>query len=64
LVTIPKEDFSEEKKLLVRLPKALHRQVRLMAYDLNVSMAELCRQGLELVFQRHDKDITKKQSQS
>jgi predicted HicB family RNase H-like nuclease len=42
-VSISKKDFSDEKKLLVRLPKELHRQTRLIAFDLNVSMEELCR---------------------
>lgn len=63
-MSIPKKEFLEEKKLLVRLPKGLHRQTRLLAYDLNVSMAELCRQGLELIVQNHDKDLAKKQSKS
>lgn len=54
-----KGNASEEKRLLIRLPKDLHRQVRLLAYDLNVSMAQLCREGLELMLQKHSKKIKK-----
>uniref|UniRef100_A0A0Q9YHZ8 Uncharacterized protein n=1 Tax=Candidatus Berkiella aquae TaxID=295108 RepID=A0A0Q9YHZ8_9GAMM len=61
---ISKKDFSDEKKLLVRLPKELHRQTRLMAFDLNISMAEICRQGLEQVVQSHIQASTNKQAES
>ncbi len=52
----------EEKMLLIRLPKELHHQARLMAYELNVSMAQLCREGLELVLQKHSKKEERKKS--
>jgi hypothetical protein len=45
----------EDKKLLVRLPKELHQQLRLLAFELNVSMAELCREGLELIIEKYRK---------
>lgn len=45
----------EEKKLLIRLPKELHQQLRLLAFELDVSMAELCREGLELIIQKYRK---------
>lgn len=54
----------QEKKLLVRLPKELHRQTRLLAFDLNVSMAELCRRGLEQVVLSYEKTFDYKQSKS
>lgn len=50
----------EEKKLLIRLPKETHREARLLAYELNVSMAQLCREGLELILQKHRKKNTTK----
>lgn len=48
-----KQNNPEEKKLLIRLPKELHQKLRLLAFELNVSMAELCREGLELIIQKH-----------
>jgi predicted HicB family RNase H-like nuclease len=59
-MTKEKESQSEEKKLLIRLPKELHHQARLLAYELNVSMAQLCREGLELVLQKHCKKLGEK----
>lgn len=50
-----KKNISEERKLLIRLPKELHRQVMLLAYELNISMAELCREGLALMLKKHGK---------
>ncbi|MBI2791823.1 MAG: hypothetical protein HYX61_07685 [Gammaproteobacteria bacterium] len=50
-----KKSDSEEKKLLVRLPNEMHRQLRLLAFYLNISMAELCRKDLEIVINSHVK---------
>ncbi|MBA2654438.1 MAG: toxin-antitoxin system HicB family antitoxin [Gammaproteobacteria bacterium] len=50
-----KQNNPEDKKLLIRLPKELHQKLRLLAFELNVSMAELCREGLELILQKHQK---------
>jgi len=56
------EPLSEEKKLLIRLPKDLHREAKLLAYELNISMAQLCREGLESVLQVHRKKIKGKKA--
>lgn len=56
------KDSSEEKKLLIRLPKETHRQARLLSFELNVSMAQLCREGLELVLQKYHKKLEGKKS--
>jgi predicted HicB family RNase H-like nuclease len=60
-VSITEKDSSKEKKLLIRLPKELHRQTKLLAYDLNVSMADLCCERLEMIVQKHEKKTAKKQ---
>ncbi|HAT1844406.1 hypothetical protein [Legionella pneumophila] len=52
----------EERKLLIRLSNELHRQVRLLAYDLNISMAQLCREGLELMLQKNHQRAAKTES--
>ncbi len=63
--TLPvvKKSYSEEKKLLVRLPTELHRKLRLLAFDMNVSMAEFCREGLEIVINSYI-NVEKRQSKS
>jgi predicted HicB family RNase H-like nuclease len=48
-----KKNVSEDKKLLIRLPKETHREARLLAFELNISMAQLCREGLELVVHKY-----------
>jgi predicted HicB family RNase H-like nuclease len=52
----------EDKKLLIRLPKELHRQVRLLAFEMNVSMRQLCKEGLEMVLQKYKKKSGNKKS--
>lgn len=60
---VVKKSYSEEKKLLVRLPTELHQKLRLLAFDMNVSMAELCREGLEIIINSYI-NVEKRQSQS
>lgn len=57
-----KKATSEEKKLLIRLPKETHRQARLLSFELDISMAQLCREGLELVLQKYHKKLEKKKA--
>lgn len=45
----------DETKLLIRLPKELHQQLRQLAFELNLSMAELCREGLEIILKKYRK---------
>jgi predicted HicB family RNase H-like nuclease len=37
-----KETSNQDKKLLIRLPGELHAELRLIAFKLNISMAEMC----------------------
>ncbi len=46
---------ADETKLLIRLPRELHKQLRQLAFELNLSMAELCREGIETILQKHQK---------
>jgi predicted HicB family RNase H-like nuclease len=50
-----KKEVPDDKKLLIRLPKETHREARLLAFELNISMAQLCREGLELALQKYKK---------
>lgn len=61
-MSIAEKKSLEEKKLLVRLPKDLHRKAKLMSYELNISMAQLCREGLEQVIDNHYKNGFDKQN--
>ncbi len=57
-----KKTLPEDKKLLIRLPTDIHRQARLLAFELNISMAQLCREGLEVVLQKYKKKLDGKKS--
>lgn len=57
---VKKNDRVEEKTLLIRLPKTLHHEVRLLAYELNSTMAALCREGLQIVLRQHNKQSEKR----
>ncbi len=52
-----RNSVSQEKKLLIRLPKELHQELRQLAFELNISMAELCREGLDIVLKKHGKKV-------
>lgn len=54
---------STEKQFLIRIPVELHDQLRFLSYQLNISMAQLCRKGLELII-RENKRCFEKRSQS
>lgn len=61
-MSIAEEKSIEEKKLLVRLSKDLHRKAKLISYELNLSMAQLCREGLEQVIDNYYKNELNKQN--
>jgi predicted DNA-binding protein len=48
---------TKEKQLLIRLPKETHKRAKFLAYELEISMADLCKEGLEMIFQKHNKKL-------
>jgi hypothetical protein len=42
----------EEKKLLVHMPREMWQRLRKLAFDKNVSMNQLCRQGIEYILKK------------
>jgi predicted DNA-binding protein len=42
----------EEKKLLVNMPKEMWQRLRKLAFDKNVSMNQLCREGIEYILKK------------
>lgn len=54
-MAVRKKDATEEKMLLVRIPKELHRQVRLLSVELDISTAELCKEALEMILEKYRK---------
>jgi hypothetical protein len=45
----------DERLFLVRLPKDLHQQIRKLSFDLKIPMAEICRQGLEMMLEKYQR---------
>ena len=52
----------EEKMLHIRLPKELHRQITMLSYDLDMTITDLCREGIEYVMQKYHKKLPKDKS--
>jgi hypothetical protein len=48
-----KKAKEKEKRYIVRLPQALHFKVKKLAFDLECHMSDLCREGLEMVLEKH-----------
>ncbi len=44
---------ADDKKLIVQMHKPMWEQLRRLAFDMNISMAELCRQGIEVVLEKY-----------
>lgn len=42
----------EEKKLLVQMPKEMWQRLRKLAFDKNISMNQLCREGIEYILKK------------
>ena len=59
LKPVPKDGDSsfiglpDDKKLIVQMHKPMWEQLRRLAFDMNISMAELCRQGIEVVLEKY-----------
>lgn len=45
----------DDKKLIVQMHKPMWEQLRRLAFDMNISMAELCRQGIEIILEKYKK---------
>ncbi|MBS0359559.1 MAG: hypothetical protein JSS53_09835 [Proteobacteria bacterium] len=54
-MTVEKEKHSKEKILPIRLSKELYKRMRILSFESEISMAELCRQGVEIILEKHEK---------
>ena len=48
---------ADDKKLIIQMPKTMWEQLRRLAFDLNISMAELCREGIGFVLEKNKKTV-------
>jgi len=46
----------DDKKLVIQLHKPMWEQLRRISFELNISMAELCRNGIDLILE-HNKEL-------
>lgn len=47
----------DDKKLVVQMSKPMWEQLRRLSFELNISMAELCREGIGFVLEKHKKAL-------
>lgn len=47
----------DEKRFTVRISRDMHYKAKLLSLELNESMQDLIKEGLELVFKKHNKSF-------
>ena len=52
----------ETKSIVIKVPVEMWANLRRLSYELNISMADLCREGIDYVTTKHSKRISKKNS--
>ena len=50
---------SDDKKIVIQVHKEMWEKLRRLSFELNISMAELCRNGIELILGKNKKLLSK-----
>lgn len=49
----------DDKRLVIQMHKPMWAQLRRLAFDMDISMAELCRRGITLLLEQYDQETKK-----
>lgn len=52
--------YEDDKKLIVQMSKEMWTQLRRLSFELDISMAELCRLGISHILEKNKKALSHK----
>ncbi len=50
----------DDKKLIIQMHKEMWEELRRLSFELNISMAELCRKGITLLLEKSQQGLLQK----